>query len=496
MKAYSELEDRFGRIERISDVVSLLHWDLEAVMPDGAAGSRSEQLSTMKVIRHELLTDSEIGELIERARAEDLDAWQSANVHEMERAYLHAASLPAELVEAQSRARSACQMTWRRARADDDFERLIPALSEVVEVEREVARVKGEALSLEPYDALLDQYAPGWTAADVDELFEELVGFLPDLIDEVLAAQAEKPSPIKPEGPFGRDAQEALAKALMSRLGFDFERGRLDESAHAFCGGATDDVRITIDYLEDDFARSLMAVLHETGHAIYEFGLPREWAYQPVGQARGMTIHESQSILVEMQVCRSRDFFEFAAPLLRDAFDGRGDAWEPANLAALATQAERSLIRIDADEVTYPAHVILRYQLERRLIDGELEVEQLPRAWNELMDEYVGVVPSTDRDGCMQDIHWMSGAFGYFPTYTLGALAAAQFYAAAQDDVDGLREHIRRGEFEPLIDWLSDRVHRRASSVTSNQLIEQATGEPLSTEAFRRHIRRRYLGEV
>ncbi|MGM0555265.1 MAG: carboxypeptidase M32 [Myxococcota bacterium] len=495
MKAYSKLEERFGRIERVSDALSLLHWDLEAMMPDGAAGARSEQLSTLKVIRHELLTEPVIEEWLEEAKDEDLDAWQSANLREIGRSYHHAASLPSDLVERQSRARSKCQMTWRRARADDDFAQLAPELAEVVDVEREVARVKGEALGMAPYDALLDAYAPGWTAEKVDVLFDELAEFLPGLIDEVLEAQAEQPRPKPPEGPFPREAQRSLAKSLMAQLGFDFERGRLDESAHAFCGGATDDVRITIDYLEEDFARSLMAVLHETGHALYEFGLPREFAYQPVGQARGMTIHESQSILVEMQVCRSRAFFEFAAPLLKESFSGSGSRWEPENLAALATQVERSLIRIDADEVTYPAHVILRYQLERQLIDGDLEVEQLPEAWNGLMDEYVGVVPPTDREGCMQDIHWVSGAFGYFPTYTLGALAAAQLFAAADRDIDALRHKITRGEFSPLVDWLEERVHRRASSVTSDALIEDATGQKLSTDAYRAHIRRRYLGE-
>jgi carboxypeptidase Taq len=237
-----------------------------------------------------------------------------------------------------------------------------------------------------------------------------------------------------------------------------------------------------------------MAVLHETGHALYEFGLPREWACQPVGEARGMVVHESQSILVEMQVCRSEAFLEFAGPMLRDAFGGSGPRWDADNLAALATRVERSLIRIDADEVTYPAHVLLRYRLERQLIAGEIGVRDLPDAWAGLMDEYVGVVPTTDRGGCLQDIHWVSGAFGYFPTYTLGALAAAQLFEAADRAIDGVRDQVRRGEFSELVGWLGEHVHRRASSVTSDELLEDATGKPLSTEPFRRHIRRRYLG--
>ena len=252
-------------------------------------------------------------------------------------------------------------------------------------------------------------------------------------------------------------------------------------------------MRITTRYEENDFRRALMGVLHETGHAMYERGLPRAWRRQPVGDARGMSIHESQSLLVEMQVCRSRAFHEFVAPLLREAFGKSGPAWEAENLYRLDTQVARSLIRVDADEVTYPAHVILRYRLERALLAGDLRLEELPQAWNEAMHALVGIVPPNDRQGCLQDIHWYDGAIGYFPTYTLGAMTAAQFFDAAQRAEPGILPGIQKGEFAPLFAWLRANVHGLASRYTAADIVTRATGKPLDAVVFERHLRRRYL---
>jgi carboxypeptidase Taq len=280
----------------------------------------------------------------------------------------------------------------------------------------------------------------------------------------------------------------------MKRLGFDFEHGRLDISLHPFCGGTPDDVRITTRYDETNFTRALMGVLHETGHALYERGLPAAWRRQPVGDARGMSVHESQSLLMEMQACRSREFLEFAAPLLRAAFGGKGKAWEADNLYRVYTQVERGFIRVDADEVTYPAHVILRYRLEKAMVAGDLEIEDLPGEWNRGMRELVGVTPPSDREGCLQDIHWYDGAWGYFPTYTLGAMTAAQLFAAAKRAVPGIPDAIARGDFAPLLGWLRANVHGKASSLSTDALLRAATGSSLDARVYEDHLRRRYLG--
>jgi carboxypeptidase Taq len=279
----------------------------------------------------------------------------------------------------------------------------------------------------------------------------------------------------------------------MERLGFDFAHGRLDESLHPFCGGTPDDLRITTRYEEGDFTRALMGVLHETGHALYEHGLPAEWRRQPVGGARGMSLHESQSLLVEMQACRSREFLDFAAPLLRETFGGSGPAWSAENLHRLATRVERGFIRVDADEATYPAHVILRYRLERALVAGDLALADLPGAWGDGMVELLGVRPPDDRQGCLQDIHWYDGAWGYFPTYTLGAMSAAQLFEAAKRAVPDLLPAIAAGEFAPLVRWLRDNVHAKGSRYSTDEILTQATGRKLDAGAFERHLRLRYL---
>jgi carboxypeptidase Taq len=282
----------------------------------------------------------------------------------------------------------------------------------------------------------------------------------------------------------------------METLGFEFTHGRLDVSLHPFCGGTPDDVRITTRYDEADFTRALMGVLHETGHALYQRGLPEAWRRQPVGSARGMSVHESQSLLIEMQVCRSAEFLAFAAPLLRESLGNGGHdaaAWEPDNLYRLYTKVERSLIRVDADEVTYPAHVILRYRLERAMIDGELAPADLPQAWEDGMRAFVGIVPPDDRQGCLQDVHWYDGAWGYFPTYTLGAMTAAQLFDAAKRADAAIVPGIARGEFAPLLTWLRANVHGLASRFSSAELIARASGRPLDASVFERHLRRRYI---
>jgi carboxypeptidase Taq len=396
------------------------------------------------------------------------------------------------LVEALSLAASDCEQTWRHARAEADFAAVQPKLTTLLSLVRQAAQAKGEALGVEPYDALLDEYEPGGRSVEIDRLFTDLEGFLPAFLPQVLDAQGAAPP--QPQGPFPIATQEALCRRMMETLGFDFAHGRLDISTHPFCGGSPSDVRITTRYNEDDFSGSLLGVIHETGHGLYERGLPQDWAGQPVGRARGMSIHESQSLMMEMQACRSREFFTFAAPVLAETFGGSGPAWQTDALYKQAIRVERGFIRVDADEVTYPLHVLLRYRLEKALIEGRMEAADLPEAWNSLFESLIGVPVPNDRLGCLQDIHWYDGAWGYFPTYTLGALTAAQLFASAADARPEIPDAIAAGHFAPLVDWLRDHVHSQGSLLTTPDLLIKATGRPLSTDAFKTHLKRRYLG--
>ncbi|MBM3486696.1 MAG: carboxypeptidase M32 [Alphaproteobacteria bacterium] len=494
MKAYHELEAIFRRRGVLGGVQSLLHWDTAVNMPDGAATVRGEQLAALKVLQHELITDPRVGALIEAAAGVDgLDPWQRANLRKMRRRWLHATAVDPTLIEAETRAATECEMIWRGARKDADFARVAPALTILVERVRETAARKADALGVSPYEALLDQYEPGLATARIDTLFADLEAFLPDFLERALAHQNRRPPAVAPTGHFPVEKQRALGVRFMQALGFDFEGGRLDISHHPFCSGVPEDIRITTRYDEADFTSALMGVLHETGHALYEKGLPEVWRNQPVGGAVGMAVHESQSLLIEMQACRSRPFLDYAAPLMREAFGGHGPDWEPENLFRLYTHVARSFIRVDADEVTYPAHVILRDRLERDLIAGRLAVADIPAAWNDGMGAILGIVPANDAEGCLQDIHWYSGGFGYFPTYTLGALAAAQLFQAACRTVPAIPAAIGRGDFGPLIAWLRHHVHAKGSLHDTDGLLREATGEPLGASAFKAHLASRYL---
>ncbi len=493
MSAYRELENRFRRMAALGEAAGMLHWDMSVLMPSGGVDARTEQLTALKLTTHEMKTAPDLTDLLDAAEAEAVDGdWQKANLAEMRRSWVHANAVDADLVEAMTRAGSACEMVWREARPENDYARVLPYLEQVLKLSRQAAAAKASALGCSEYEALLDQYEAGGRTDRIDALFDDLATFLPDFLETALSKQAARGEAVMPAGPFDTDSQRDLGRRLMGVLGFDFDAGRLDVSLHPFCGGVPGDIRITTRYTEDDFTQSLMGVLHETGHALYEMGLPADWRYQPVGSARGMALHESQSLLIEMQACRSREYLAFAAPLMRDAFGGSGPEWEAENLYRLYTHVERSFIRVDADEVTYPAHVILRYRLERALIGGNLSLGDLPGAWNDGMEELLGIHPPDDRQGCLQDIHWYDGAWGYFPTYTMGAMAAAQLFAAAKADHPDIPDRISRGDFSALIGWMQENLHTKGSSASTDALLEAATGKPLGTADFKAHLQARY----
>ncbi|MGK2923329.1 MAG: carboxypeptidase M32 [Methyloceanibacter sp.] len=493
---YAQLETRFEELHQLGHAQAMLSWDDAVMMPRGGGPARGEALAALAALAHRTLTAPEVGDLLDRAGASlaQLNAWQQANLRAMRRTHTRAVALPEALVRTNQLATTRCQQIWRAARADNDWNAVKGSLGEVIALAREEAAALGDALALDPYDALLDGYEEGTREAHVTQLFDDLKGFLPGFIDRVIARQT---APFPLPGPFPRDGQHALGEDMMRLLGFDFSRGRLDVSHHPFCGGVPDDTRITTRYSEEEFLESLMAVLHETGHALYQQGLPADWRRQPVGNCLGAAVHESQSLFVEMQMSRGRAFIEFAAPHLRRHLGGKpGDAaWTADNLQAHSRQVRRGYIRVDADELTYPLHVILRFEIERALIAGKLDAADIPDAWNEAMTRYLGLSTEGDyRNGCMQDVHWFAGLFGYFPTYTLGALMAAQWFAAARATLPDLDSQIEAGDFAPLIGWLRRNIHGRGQLKTASELLIDVTGEPLSLRHFKTHLENRYPG--
>lgn len=491
--AYQQLESRFHRINALGEAAGVLGWDMAAMMPEGGAVARTEQLVVLAAVRHDLLTAAEVGDWLAAAEddAQNLSLWQGANLREMRRIWQHATALDSAFVTRMTRACKTCEGLWRTARPDDDFKAVLPALRTVLELSREEATIKSEIFGCSPYDALLDSYEPGGSSAQIDVIFDDYVAFFPDFLGHVMEAQGAEPAP--PCGPFPVEKQVALGREMMAVVGFDFKHGRLDRSLHPFCGGVPDDVRLTTRYDEENFLTALLGVLHETGHAMYDRGLPTDWRLQPVGAPRGMVLHESQSLLLEMQACRSAEFIAVLAGKVRDILGVSGPTYEAENLLALNNRVAPGFIRLDADEITYPAHVILRYRLERALIEGRMDADDLPMAWNDGMDDLLGLRPPCDRLGCLQDIHWYDGAWGYFPTYSLGAMAAAQIFDAAHRANPDLLSQIGQGNFAPLMAWLGREIHSQASVMSTDALLQQATGRSLDPSIFQAHLKARYL---
>jgi len=488
MTAYQRLTDAFGRIAAVNEAAAMLGWDAAAMMPPGGAPARGEQMAVLAGISHEMLTAPAIADdLAEAAAPNDAAA---ANLALMTEAHRRATALPRDLVEARSRACSACETIWREARKNSDFAMVRGALTEVVNLTRQGAKILGETLKLSPYDALMSEHQRGIGAADVAPIFAAYEIFLQTALPAAEELQRQRPGEKLPPGPYPAAEQEALCRRLSQDAGLDFASARLDRSAHPFCGGTPTDIRITTRYDEDDFCSALMGVLHETGHALYEQNLPRQFARQPVGTAAGMGTHESQSLIMEMQAVRSDAYLSYLAPILSNAF-GKGITM--AALKSRLRHVERSFIRVEADEMTYPAHVILRFRLEQALIAGELAVADLPEAWNSGFNALLGITPPDDRRGCLQDIHWYDGAIGYFPSYTLGAMAAAQLMAAARKAIPTLDDSLAQGDFSPLTAWLTDNVHRHGARLGFNELLSAATGAPLNPNAFEAHLTARYL---
>ncbi|MGL6110440.1 MAG: carboxypeptidase M32 [Rubrivivax sp.] len=490
--AYDVLTTAYTRLHRLGHLQSLAGWDQAANMPPKGNPARAAALGEMAALLHRLRTDPALADAIERAEQEALSELQRANLREIQRDWRQATALPESLVQRRQLAGSRCEHAWRVQRPTNDWKGFLGNFREVLAIAREEAALLSERSGLSLYDALMDRFEPGMTSAEVDRVFGEVRQWLPGLIHQVRERQGRE-ALIQPVGPFALPAQRRLCEQVIHLLGFDFEAGRLDVSTHPFCGGVPEDVRMTTRFREDDFLGSLMGTVHETGHGRYEQNLPRDWLGQPIAEARSMALHESQSLSFEMQLGSHPGFVARLAPLVAAAF-GDQPAFEPGNLHRLITRVKPGCIRVDADEVTYPAHVILRYEIERPLIEGEIEAEDIPALWDAKMMELLGIdTRGNYKDGPLQDVHWTEGGFGYFPCYSLGAMFAAQWFAAMRRQIPDLDQRIASGDLGPVFDWLREHIWSQASRWTTDDLALRASGETLNPAHFKAHLHARYL---
>lgn len=490
---YQQLKKYYARISHLQYAQRILMWDEAVMMPEGAQMSRAHALASLNRVMHGLLTGKHMKTLIDHARHEDgLDSWDVTNLRLIERKYLRSVCLPSRLAEETTRATIQCEQAWRKLRSENNWDDFLPLFKKVFKLIRETADREGQALGLSTYDALLDLYAPGFNQSQIDQIFSRLKQALPPLMKQITHSQQNE-QVILPAGPFNIARQKELGLTVMKALLFDFNRGRLDVSHHPFCSGGPSDVRMTTRYTDHEFLSSLFGICHETGHALYEQGLPSAWVDQPVGQIDSMVMHESQSLLIEMEVCRSLSFMTYLQPLIARFFEEQ-TAFTRENLFRLVTRVKPGYIRVDADEATYPMHIILRYELEKALFSGELPLDELPSAWNELMVNYLGLSTADNfKNGVMQDVHWPSGAFGYFPAYTLGRLMAAQVFETFKMTYPNFNAEAERGSFGQLHGWLNENIYQSTSSLPVHDLLSRLTGKPLDADAFLDHIQERYL---
>ena len=489
--AYAELARRSRERSLLGSCSALLGWDEQTYLPRGGSAYRGDQMALLAGLLHDRATDPAVGGLLGIVEVA-ADSPEGANVREWRRGFDRATRLPKALVEDLARVTTIGQGIWVEARRDDDFARFAPVLAEIVALKKQ----EGACLAPtggDPYDALLDEYEPGATTRELAGLFEGLRLELVPLVAEVAGSTRR---PAKVAGDFPVDRQEVFGEAVAASIGFDFDRGRLDVAAHPFCSGiGPGDCRITTRYDPGDFTDGFFSILHEVGHGLYEQGLDPSHQGTPMGEAVSLGVHESQSRLWENAVGRGKAFWSRWLPLAKSVFRGPlADVGLDAFYASV-NRVEPSLIRVQADEVTYNLHVLIRFELEHALISGDLPVADLPAAWRAKYREYLGIEPPDDASGCLQDIHWSAGLVGYFPTYTLGNLYAAQLWARADADLGGLDHALARGDFAPLLEWLRDRIHRQGHRHRAADLIRRATGQPLDHAPLVGSLRRK-VGEV
>ena len=489
-----ELKIRLGEIKDLQAAANVLEWDQMTYMPPGGTAARAEQLATLRKMAHALFVSDEIGHLLEELQAEtadlDYDSDEACLVRVTARDYERERKIPDWLVAEMAKATALAHEAWVQARAESNYPHFQPHLQKIVDLNIQMAEALGYEDRL--YDALLDLFEPEMKTAQVARIFEELKAELVPLVGAI----AEKKDAVDDAilfRDYDEEKQWAFGLEVLRQIGFDFERGRQDKSAHPFTTSfSTNDVRLTTRVYRNQFKTALFGSIHEGGHALYEQALSPALERTPLRDGASMGVHESQSRLWENVVGRSRGFWTFYFPRLKEFFPDQLDGMDPETFYKAINKVEPSMIRVEADEVTYNLHIFLRFEIENDMLEGKVKLSDLPEAWNAKMKAYMGIVPANDAEGVLQDVHWSMGTIGYFPTYTLGNLLAVQFYNQALAEIPEISVQIERGEFDPLRTWLKERIHVHGKKFTPADLVKRVTGSKLSARPFVEYVRAKY----
>ena len=490
-ETYEIFEKKIKTIQSIGDVRELLHWDQHVMMPEKGITARSRQNSELAKIYHQKITSNDLSNILEDLEADIHDRREKANIREVKREHKRASKVPEEIEEKISQKESTTVEMWEEAREQEDFSVVAEDLKELVELKRKYA----DAINPdeEPYKVLFKDYEPYIRYETMEKILERLRGELTDLLEGIKSSEDVQGRAFR--GEFDEEGQMRISRKIVDQMGYDWDRGRLDVSEHPFTLGNQFDCRITTRFDEENLAESIGATVHECGHALYELGLPQDLYGTPAGSSRDLSVHESQSRLWENHVFKSRSFLEYLLPELKDEFP---EQFEDVSVEEAYRSLNRidpeNLIRINADEITYHLHIIIRFELERALINGELEVEDLSEAWDQKYSDYLGIEADTELKGVLQDIHWYQGSIGYFPTYSLGSVLSAQIFRKAEEEIEDLESKIASGDLQPLREWLKEEIHQKGCLYRTEKLVEEVTGEKPTADYFIEYVREKFGG--
>jgi carboxypeptidase Taq len=489
MEFYKRLKELNSEYYTLGHMLEFLDHDRDAEMPPKASDFKGIQLGLLAKLQNRIMKNPEWNKIFEECRgSNELNSDEKIDVEETYRCWVHESSIPEDLVGKLADTVANSARIWTDAKnGKATFKDILPYLESIFNINREIAEGKNKLLKLSPYDCMLDKFQPGLKSEKVGAIFEDLKKFIPTVLAKVQQKDQLKPTPLD-GGAYPKEKKEKFVRRLLEVIGYDFERGRLSEVIHPHMVGLAPDIVIAVNYKSDPVDLSFSSI-HECGHAVYQQNLTD--FLRCVGQQRGMAIHESQSLFFEMQIGHNNAFIPFLAGLMREYFGDRPE-FSSENIGALIKRVEPSFIRIHADEVTYPLHVIMRYEIESAIIRGEVKVKDLPELWNSKMKEYLGIIPPNDALGCLQDCHWPCGLVGYFPSYTFGAIIAAQLMGKIKTVMPNISEDIAKGDLSRIREWLRDNIHSRGASVDFETLIKNAAGKELSAEDFKMYLNNKY----
>jgi carboxypeptidase Taq len=491
---YQLISEHFNEIGHLKHLITLATWDNQILAPQNGQSARNNAISYASKLSHNLLLDPKLSHLIDKIDIETLNSWQKRNLELIKKEVFLSRVLPENLVQSFTQHKLESEQAWRKCRALNDWKSFIPFLKNTVKDIKEIAKIKGDYLNKTPYDSLLDQYSPGLSELEIDPIFNKIKSILPNFISEVREKQSLTNFIPIDSGNYDIEKQKMCVNEIAAILGFNFDSGRIDTSHHPFSKSiGKGDVRITTRYDETNVLSAILLACHEIGHAFYEQSLPTQDSLQPISRPLGMSVHESQALLYENHICASKPFIDIISRILIKHF-GHSEKFEVNNLYLNIRFVQPQLIRLGSDEVTYPMHIILRYEIEKLLIGNDIQVEDLPTIWQEKMKKYLELeVEGNYKDGVMQDIHWPAGGFGYFPAYLVGSIMAAQLYSTASEKHQTIIQNIEKSDFSLINNWLQQNIHKNGSIYSFHDLLQLSTNKTLTVEPFLAHLSKRYL---